>query len=134
MEFFEVPVYDEPALTSTSIIISRVHLGRINASSYFFRVREARSNRKLWESLRAISDNYMMFMSQGIAVELLEKELEDARSKLNNLTKYLDDLISKCAITYTSLEIPNIKAEMLIHGDKHLPKDVRDKLILNCQL
>ena len=48
-------------------------------------------------------------MSQGIAVEVLEKELQDARSKLNNLTTYLDDLISKCAITYTSLENPNIR-------------------------
>ena len=43
---------------------------------------EARSNRKLWESLRAISGNYRMFMSQSIAVEVIEKELEDAKSKL----------------------------------------------------
>ena len=84
--------------------------------------------------MRAISDNYKMFMSQGIAIEVLEKELEDARSKLSNLTTYLDDLISKCAITYTSLESPNIKAEMLIYSDKHLPKDFTDKLILNCHL
>ena len=65
MEFFEVPVHHEPALTATSSNISRVHIGRLKASNYFFRINEARKNRKLWESLRLILDNYRMFMSQS---------------------------------------------------------------------
>ena len=134
MEFFEVPVHHEPALTATSSNISRVHTGRLKASNYFFRINEARKNRKLWESLRLISDNYRMFMSQSIVVEVLEKDLGDAQEKMMSLSTYLDDLISKCALTYTSIETPNIKAEMLIHGDKQMPADVREKLILNCQL
>ena len=129
-----MPVHHEPPLTTTSSNISKVHIGRLNASSYFFRINEAKKNRKLWESLRLISDNYRMFMSQSIVVEVLEKDLGDAKEKLRGLSTYLDDLISKCALTYTSIETPSIKADMLIHGDKKMPADVREKLILNCQL
>lgn len=134
MEFFEAPVHPEPPLSSSSNSISKVYLGRIKASSYFFRVKEARSNRKLWETLRLISDNYRTYMSQTIVVEVIEKDLQDARKKLDQLAHNLDDMVSKCAMTYTSLEDSRIKSDMIIKADKHLPPDIREKLVLNCKL
>ena len=133
-EFFESPVFDEPSLNHSSSIINKIYVGRLKASAYFFRLKEAKSNKKLWEALRQISDTYRMFTSQRISVEVLKKDFDSAEQKAFILGNLLDDLISKCAFTYTSIENPLIKPDMIINGSDKITKDIRDNIMLNCQL
>lgn len=133
-EFFEEPVRQEPNITSASSKISRVHIGRFKASAYFFRIKSAQSNKQLWEDLRVISDTYRNYQSQSVTLELLRRELRQLEQKKDSLAHQLDDLISKCAFTYTSLENPKIKADMIINSSEAITKEIRDKIALNSQM
>lgn len=134
MEFFEAPVRPEPEVTDSSNQISKVFHGRLRASAYFFRVKEARSNKKLWESLKTLSDSYRNYLSQKLMIDVLRKELEQAESRTERLGLSLDDMISKVSFTYTSLESPQIRPEMIIGGGDGVSKDVRDAISLNCRM
>ena len=133
-EFFESPVHNEPQLTSSSSIISKVYYGRLKASAYFFRLKEAKSNRKLWDSVKSISDTHRNLISQNLAVESLKRELEIAEGKVLEIGNYLDDQISKCAFTYTRIENPAIRPEMIINGSDNVTKEIREATMMNCRM
>ena len=134
IEFFESAVLTEPQLTSSSSIISKIYYGRLKASAYFFRLKEAKSNRKLWDSVRAISDTHRNYVSHHLAVESLKRELSSAEEKVTEIESNLEDLISKCAFTYTRIENPEIKPEMIINGADTVSKEIRELTIMNCRM
>ena len=134
IEFFESAVLTEPQLTSSSSIISKIYYGRLKASAYFFRLKEAKSNRKLWESVRAISDTHRNYVSHHLAVESLKRELKSAEEKVTEIENNLEDQISKCAFTYTRIENPAIKPEMIINGADGVTKDIRESTMMNCRM
>jgi hypothetical protein len=133
-EFFESPVLNEPQLTSSSSIISKVYYGRLKASAYFFRLKEAKSNRKLWDAVKSISDTHRNFISHNLAVESLKRELESAEKKVLEIGNNLDDQISKCAFTYTRIENPAIRPEMIINGSDNVTKEMREATMMNCRM
>ena len=115
-------------------MISKIFFGRIKASTYFFRMKEAKSNRKLWDTVRLMSDNYRSYLSQKLAVDVLKRELLHAEQKVQDIGNSLDDQISKCAFTYTSMENPKIRPEMIINGSDTVTKDIRESILLNCKM
>jgi len=115
-------------------VILQVHWGRIKAAKYFFRIEQARKDRKLWESFKAISQAYKSLLCQQLIVDKLKQDLEAATLKSADLSRSIEDQISKCAFTYTSLEDPRIRPELIINGSDNLTKEVRDQILLNCQL
>lgn len=134
IEFFESTVLNEPQLTSSSSMISKIYYGRLKASAYFFRLKEAKSNRKLWDSVRAISDTHRNYVSHHLAVESLKRELKSAEEKVTEIENNLEDQISKCAFTYTRIENPAIKPEMIINGADNITKDIREATMMNCRM
>jgi len=134
LEFFEKPVVDEQPANSKSHVILQVHWGRIKAAKYFFRIEQARKDRKLWESFKAISQAYKSLLCQQLIVDKLKQDLEAATLKSADLSRSIEDQISKCAFTYTSLEDPRIRPELIINGSDNMTKEVRDQILLNCQL
>jgi hypothetical protein len=133
-EFFDSPVIPEPEVSPSSHQISKVHYGRIKASAYFFRLKEARSNKKLWDNLRIISDTYRNYLSQKLSIDVLRKELASSEQKLKDMEINLDDQISKCAFTYTSIENPRIRPEMIINGSESVTKEIRDAIVMRCKM
>jgi hypothetical protein len=133
-EFFENPVLNEPPLNSSSSMISKVYYGRLKASAYFFRLKEAKSNRKLWDSVKAISDTHRNYISHKLAVESLKRELKIAEEKVLEIGDNLDDQISKCAFTYTRIENPAIRPEMIINGSDNVTKEIRESTMMNCRM
>jgi len=133
-EFFESPVLNEPQLTSSSSFISKVYFGRLKACAYFFRLKEAKSNKKLWDTVKSISDTYRNYVSQNLAAESLKRELKSAEDKVLEIGNSLDDQISKCAFTYTRIENPEIRPEMIIKGADNVTKEVREATMMNCRM
>ena len=133
MEFFESPVREEPFPLSSAHMILKVHSGRLKASKYFFRLPEARKDRKLWESLKTISTTYRNYLCQKLIVEKLKKELEIAVMKTAEIGRNLDDLISQASMSYTSIENPQIRPDMVINSSG-LSQENRDQVALNCKL
>ena len=134
LEFFETPVKVEPMVTPSSNIILKVHWGRIKASKYFFRIPESRKDRKLWEAFKAISAAYRNYLCQQLVVDKLKQDLEVNSKRTVDLGRAIEDQISKIAFSYTSLEDPRIRPEMIINGSEHINKDIRDQILLNCKL
>ena len=112
----------------------RTHLGRLKASEYFFRIEEARKDRRFWESLRSISASYRSFLCQKVTLDKLNYELDQANQKTMDLSRSLEDQITKCGLTYTTFESPDIKPDMIINCSDSATKEVRDQIILNCKL
>ena len=133
LEFFESPVREEPFISAASHIIFKIHWGRLKASKYFFRLPEVRSDRKLWESFRMISATYRSYLCQKLIVEKLKKELEIAVMKTAEIGRTLDDLISKASMSYTSIENPQIRPDLVINSES-LSKENRDQIAMNCKL
>ena len=73
-------------------------------------------------------------MSQKVSLEVLKKDLHLAEEKTASMDQNLDDLISKCAFTYTSIENPKIRLEMIINGTDGVTKEIKDSISLNCHL
>lgn len=115
-------------------MISKVYYGRLKASAYFFRLKEARSNRKLWDSVKSISDTHRNLISQNLAVESLKRELKSAEDKVSEIGNNLDDQISKCAFSYTRIENPAIRPEMIINGADNVTKEIRESTMMNCRM
>ena len=133
-EFFEAAVRQEQTVTDRSHQINKVHYGRLQASAYFFRNPTLKGNKKLWESLRQISETYRNYLSQKVSLEVLTRELRNSEDKTKALIVTLDDLISKCAFTYTTAENPQISADMIINGAAEVTNEVRSLIIMNSKL
>ena len=69
-----------------------------------------------------------------MTLDKLKNELEQANKNTGDLSRSLEDQITKCALTYTNLENPKIKPEMIINCTDGATKEVRDLIILNCKL
>ena len=134
LEFFEAPIQEEQAITHNSHNFIKVHFGRLKASKYFFRLDQAVKDRKLWEAFKAISNNYRTYQCLQIIEENVRMDLQDAIRRKEELGRIIQDQVSKSAFTYTSMEDPQITPDMIIQGSENLTKEVRDKIILNCQL
>ena len=133
-EFFEARVTEEPPLSSKSSQISQTYFGRIKASKYFFQVKAAKSNRKLWEALRSISDTYRHLQSHLLTIEALNQEIETAKRRALEVGRNLEDMVSKAAFSYTTLQDPSLTAEAIIHGDRAGDSAVQTALHMNCKL
>lgn len=134
IEFFEAAVIQEPPITSRSSPINIVHVGRMKATAYVFRLDEVKKNRKLWDAFRALSDYYRAYQSHKLIIEVLKKDLRDAELKAIEMNKSLDDQISKVAFTFTTLENPSIHADMIISNNKNADPKVSDAVMLNCKI
>lgn len=120
------------SLHSTSI--SKLHIGRLLATKYFFRDPDLKKNRKLWDSVKALSDQYRSLLAQNLSIETLKKELRDAELKVLDMSKNLDDQVSKVGFTYTTLQNPNFRPEMIINRTESTDPKLREEVILNCKL
>lgn len=134
MEVFDAPVVDEPALTRHSTSIQKLHVGRVKATKYFFRLPDLKKNRKIWDSLRSLTESYRSYLSQRLMIEVLTRELQQANEREAEMGNNLDDQISKIAFTYTSVEHPSIRPDHIIKGKEHSDPTVREKVDTNCNL
>lgn len=134
LEFFEEAVVEEPALTSTSSNISVLYQGRVRASSWLFRIEAARKNRKLWDALRLLSDTYRHYLSQQILLAVLSQEMQVAERRKSELAGQLDDLITKTALSYTTLENSRIRPEAIIGASQEVTPEIREAVHTNCRL
>ncbi len=133
-EIFEESLTQEKSISPNSSNIMRLHLGRLNATSYFFRSPEIKKNRKLWDSVKALSDYYRGFLSHSLMIEVLRKELKEAELKGVEMRQSIDGQISKVAFSYTTLENPSFRPEMIISQTEVVDSKMRDAIILNCKL
>ena len=81
LEFFEAPIKPEPPLTPLSHSISRVYYGRLYASDYLFRLPQVKTNKKLLETIKMVSETYRTLCSYKINIEMMESELNSMRMK-----------------------------------------------------
>lgn len=133
-EIFEDAAAEEPTISHRSSSISKLHLGRLLATKYFFREPELKKNRKLWDSVKALSDQYRSLLAQNVSIDTLRKELKDAEMKRVDMAKNLEDQISKVGFTYTTLENPTFRPEMIINRTDATDPKLTDAVILNCKL
>lgn len=134
LEVFERPVRPEPPLTRESSICSRIYYGRVNASNFLFRTPQVRQNKKLWEQFKMISDTYRTLLSYKINIDVLQKELEETRQKVVLYESNLSDQVTKTGFTYTALENPNIRPELLLAGADGFTGAMRESLNGNMKL
>jgi len=134
LEFFAQPVMREEPLSEHSNMLSRIHHGRIYASEYLFRVEKAKRNKKLWDAFEALSEKHRTLRSMQVNADILEHELRETRSKINQLDVEMHDMVGKVSFTYTSLEEPTITPELVIAGGTGLTENMRTMLTTNSQL
>ena len=134
LEIFERPVRPEPPLSRESTVCSRIYYCRVNASNYLFRTPPVRQNKKLWENFKTISDTYRTLLSYRINIDVLHKELEETRQKIVMYESTLNEQVTKTAFTYTALENPNIRPELLLGGPETFTGEMREVLNGNIQL
>lgn len=134
LEFFESPVRPEPACGPVSSQISLIYHGRVKACQYFFRIEEAKSHKKLWESLRVLSDTYRQYQTQHLTLKVFRKQLEDLEKKVGDMGNTLDHLISQSAFIYTTIENPLIRPEMIINNTPEITTEIRSKISTNQKL
>ena len=134
LEVFERPVRPEPPLSTQSNACSRIYYGRVNASNYLFRTPQVRQNKKLWENFKVISDTYRTLLSYKINIDVLQREMEETRAKIILYESSLSEQVTKCAFTYTALENPNIRPEVILGGAENFTGEMRELLNGNIQL
>jgi hypothetical protein len=134
LEVFERPVRPEPQLNGQSNACSKIYFGRVHASSYLFRTPQVRQNKKLWESFKMISDTYRSVLSYRINLDILQRELDDTMNKIAQYENHLSDQITKSAFTYTALENPNIRQEVILGGPENFTGEMRELLNGNIKL
>lgn len=117
-EFFESAVQQEPPLTKNSSAVSHIYHARKRAYKYLIQAKQAKNNKKFWESLREVSDAFREYQNQAFTVEQLEKEVEKARDKSEKMRFQLQDLISKAAFTYVTLKNPSITSSMILKASQ----------------
>jgi hypothetical protein len=134
LEVFERPVRPEPPLTRESHSCSRIYYGRVNASSYLFRTPQVRQCKKLWENFKAISDTFRTLLSYRINIDVLQRDLEETRQRIALYESNLSEQVTKTAFTYTALENPNIRPEVILGGADAFTGEMRELLNGNIQL
>lgn len=120
-------------LNQYSPMINQIHTGRIKASSYLMGSQEVKRNRKLWDSLKLLSDIYRQYVSHQLSVEVLKHELQQAENKTKAYSNSLEDQLYKTGLTYSSLVNMECSAEKIISADK-LSQANRDLVNKNCFL
>lgn len=106
----------------------------MKASKYFFQPPATKKNRKLWDSLRSISDSYRAWQSQRLTVEVLEQQVKDAQAKADEQDRVLGDMISTTALSYITLQHPDVSADEIIKGAKEEHPEVKEALQMACKL
>lgn len=91
-------------------------------------------SKNLWDSLKAISEQYRAYISAKVNLDLLEHELVQTRQKVTNLHSTLNDLVSKATFTYSACEDPSIRPDLIILGDSALTPQVREQINTNAKL
>lgn len=134
LEIFERAVRPEPPLSNHSRTCSRIYYGRMHASTYLFRSQRVREHKKLWDNFKVISDTYRTLTSYRINLEVLAHEVEETTKKVAQYQVLLDDLVTKSAFTYTSLENPQIRPESILAGAETFTAEMRDLLNNNMRL
>ena len=134
LEIFERPAKPEPPLTTQSHSCSKIYYGRVNASNYLFRTPQVRANKKLWENFKTISDTYRTLLSYKINIDVLQREMEETRNKIILYESNLSEQVTKCAFTYTALENPNIRPEVILGGAENFTGEMRELLNANIKL
>ncbi len=134
LEIFERGPRIEPPLTNQSNICSRIYYGRINASNFLFRTQQMKQNKKLYDSFKTISDTYRTLLSYKINIDVLQKEIEDTNLKVLLYETSLSEQVTKAAFTYTAMENPNIRPELILGGPDNFTGEMREVLNGNIQL
>lgn len=134
-EFFESAIDEEPPLNGSSSDVSHIYYGRKQAARYFFRIKAAKANRKLWLGLHEIADTYRHHKSQEFMVEVLTKCLNEAKEKAEISKASLRNLVSSCGYLYTSLEFPHLTPEVLMgKADKQPDPDAVGAINMSMKL
>ena len=134
LEIFDRAVRPEPQLTPQSRNSSRIYYGRVNASSYLFRTPQVRQNKKLWDNFKTISDNYRTLLSYRINMDVLQNEIEETRAKIILYEGSLTEQVTKSAFTYTALENPQIRPDLILAGPENFTGEMRETLNGNIKL
>ena len=116
------------------MLVQEIYYGRVNASNHLFRSPQVRQNKKLWENFKVISDTYRTLLSYRINIDVLQKEMEETRAKVIMYEGSLSEQVTKCAFTYTALENPNIRQEVILGGAEHFTGEMREMLNGNIRL
>jgi hypothetical protein len=135
LEFFEAPVQPEPPFVhGVSNVIQGVHHGRIIASQYFFLLETVKKDRKMWESLKTLAINYRAYLSHMMLVDKMNYELGIANAKCQEFLRLMEDQISKIAFTYSMVQTPGLRSDMIINGSQDLTQEMRKDIDFNCRL
>lgn len=133
-EFFEVPVRQEPFPTRHSEPISCIYHGRLTAAKMFLSHQSIKSSRRFWEALHAVSTAYRALVNKELAIEGLQKSLQEQMSERVDMGNTLDDLISKAALTYSAILNPALKPEAVIAGSASITQEMRNDLTRHSQM
>ena len=133
-ELFEKEVTAEPSLTTSSSHSSHIYYGRRRASKFFFQVKGLKSNRKFWDQLKLISDQFKMLQSQRMTVEVLQQAVNDAQTKAEDTDRALGDLLSKTALSYLTYQHPEVSADKILKGAEQEHPEVKDAVNMACKL
>lgn len=128
LELFERAVRPEPPANGQSRPIVRTYHGRLFASRYFFENHAVRANKKIWESVRAISEAFKAFQSMTVSVDVLARELEESRRRVAQMQANVNDLVGKCAFTYAAIIDQNIRPEIVMQGGAGYTEAMRDTI------
>ena len=134
LEFFEEPIENEALPSQHSSPISKIYWGRLYAGEYLFEDEKKKSNKKLWQSLRVLSEAYRMLLGSRMHGEVLEHDLLETRKKILEQESSLQDLLSKVSFAYTSIDNPAITADLVINNQAQLTPEMRQQLSLSSQL
>lgn len=134
LEFFECAVEPEPPLKQDSHLIYKIYFGRMYATQWLYRLEAVKKNKKLFESFKNMAEMYRGLVSNKIGVRLMEEELRQMRLKNSQAEEYLKDLISKAAFTYTAIENPSCRPDLVISGSPDITAKMRETLYNNARL
>ena len=121
-------------VSSRSSSICKLHVGRLLATKYLLQGGAITKNRKLWDSVKALTDQYRSLLAQSLSIETLSKELREAELKKADMIKNLDDQVSKVGFTYTTLLHPTFRPDMIINRTEATDPKLANTVIMNCKL
>lgn len=133
-EFFEVPIRLEPMVNQNSHPIACIYHGRLAAAKWFMQHQQVNSNRRFWESLHSVSNLYRALLNKDLAIECMQKELQEQQQERNIMAGNLEDLISKTSLTYTAILNPALKPDAVIGGSGDVTAGMRQELLRNSKL
>ena len=134
LEFFDLPLATEAFPTQASSSIIKVHWGRQVASEFLFDDQKKRSNKKLWETLRLVSEAYRVLQGSKTHLGILEHEIGEARTRITQQEASLQDLLGKATCAYASIDNPEITADLVINRQNELKPEAKDKLTKSMQM